>query len=252
VDEFMKDLEYWQTFVPFRCDWNTLVGDGDHAALYFAQMDQSFVRRMYEAAAWSCGLKPPHEEFDLVTSDRFPTGLLASPPPKLRQLEFFVRVSRAHRVLEVGTFIGVSTLYLARALPPGGEVVTLEKFDHFAALARQNFARNGLADRIRLIEGDAMETLPRLPDAEPFDLIYLDGDKARYREYFDRLEPRLSRDGLLVIDDVFFHGDALDEEPRTDKGAGVRALLAEVARRDDLFRCLLPIGAAGMLLVMRR
>ena len=248
----MDDLEYWQTFVPHQCDWRGLVDESDSSApLSFAQ-DDDFVRLMYDATAWSCGLKDPQDELDLVTSDRFPMGVLGSGPPKLRQLQFFVRLSGARRVLEIGTYIGISTLYMAQALPAGGEVVTLEKFDHFADIARQNFTRNGMADRIRLVEGDAMDYLRGQPEDERFDLVFIDGDKERYLDYFRGLEPHLSERGLIIVDDVFFHGDSIQETPKTDKGAGVRALLAEVAERDDLFRCLMPTGAAGMLLLMRR
>jgi predicted O-methyltransferase YrrM len=251
-EDAMKNLEYWQGFVPSECDWKQLVDGNGDVALSFAQESEGFIRRMYATSAWACGLKAPQEEFDLVTSDRFATSVLGSGPAKLRQLEFLVRASRARRVLEVGTFIGISALYLARALPPGGEVVTLEKFDHFAAIARDNFARNGMADHIRLIEGDALESLSAMGPEEKFGLIYLDGDKGKYPELFRLLEPMLEPDGMIIVDDIFFHGDAIREEPVTDKGQGVRALLDDLSRRSDLFRCVLPIGVAGMLLVMRR
>ena len=126
-----------------------------------------------------------------------------------------------------------------------------KKFDHFAALARRNFAANGLADRITLMEGDAFEIIESLPKDRKFDLIFIDGNKERYKDYFIKTEPLLSPTGISLVDDCYFHGDAINREPTNDKGRGVRAFLDYAATRDDYLRIALPL-ANGMMMMTRR
>jgi predicted O-methyltransferase YrrM len=215
---------------------------GDDAALHASMLD---------TIARSTDLRTPVEDFDLVQSDRFSVEEMASHPTLLRLLQFLIGVSGARRVLEIGAFIGVSTMSMARALPPGGTLTTIEKFDEFAAICRENFRRNGLGDRITLINGDAFEILPTLPTEEAFDLIFLDGNKERYAEYFELLESRLAPAGLFVVDNMFCCGDALNPTPTSAKAAGVRRFLDLAAERDDYVRVLLPIYD-GVMLMHRR
>jgi predicted O-methyltransferase YrrM len=158
---------------------------------------------------------------------------------------------RPPRVLEIGSFVGLSAMTLARAVGEQGHVTTIEKFPHFAAIARRNFQANALADRIDLLEGDACDVIASLPAERSFDLIFIDGNKERYADYFLALEPRLSPRGLFVVDDVLFHGDALNPVCRTDKGRGTRAMLEQAARAKNYLRLLLPIGN-GILLLLKR
>lgn len=199
---------------------------------------------------WTTGNRRPYEDFDLRLSDKFTPEEMGSNPVALRLLEFLIAVSGARTVLEIGAFIGVSTMYLARSLPLGGKVVTFEKFDHFAEIARENFRRNKMEDRIQLIVGDASDGLKSLPKSEKFDLVFVDGNKERYDEYFAELEPRLNRPGIAVIDECFFHGDALNAYPSSDKGRGVRRVLKAISKRDDLLRLALPISN-GILIVRK-
>ncbi len=215
--------------------------NGDSGALW---------QGLYDVIARSSGLSTPYQDFDLALTDRFTVEEMASNPVSLRFLQLLIHLSGARRVLEIGAFIGVSAMTMARALPKGGEVTTIEKFDHFAAICRDNFARNGLSSRIRLLEGDAGTVIDGLLADQPFDLIFIDGAKERYAEYFDRLEPLLNPGGLFVVDDVFFHGDALNDPPRTEKGAGVRAFLDRAEQATGYHRILLPV-ANGMMLMMK-
>ena len=85
----------------------------------------------------------------------------------------------------------------ATALPSDGRVLTIEKFDHFAEIAIRNFAANGLADKITLVQGDAFEVLGGLDKEDPFDFVFIDGDKERYGEYLRLVEPLLSAEALV-------------------------------------------------------
>jgi predicted O-methyltransferase YrrM len=111
------------------------------------------------------------------------------------------------RVLEIGTAIGYSTIWLARALPPGGMLISLEIDAARAARARRNLDRAGLADRASVMIGDADRIVHKL--AGPFDLIFNDGDKRQYPRLLDRLVERLSPRGVLVTDNVLWDGEVV-------------------------------------------
>ena len=166
-------------------------------------------------------------------------------------LQTLILLRRPRNVVEIGTFIGLSALSMGQVLPEGASLLTFEKYDTFAALARRNLAVNGAAERVEVVVGDAMETLPARIANETIDLAFIDGDKGRYVDYFELLAPRMADNGLIVVDDACFHGDALNDEPTTDKGAGVKRMLEVAATRDDFHRTLLPLSN-GVLLLNRR
>ncbi|MEO8627124.1 MAG: O-methyltransferase [Betaproteobacteria bacterium] len=234
---------------PLRfCD--KLLSD-QHEHSYYFRDGADYASALYATICRASGITSPMEELKLEQTDKFTVEEMASNPVSLRFLQFLMRVAGVKRVLEIGAFIGVSAMYFAKALPPGGEVVTIEKFDHFAAIARRNFAANGLDDRIKLIDGDAFEIIEKLPKGELFDMIFIDGNKERYKDYFVKTEPLLSPNGIALVDDCFFHGDAVNTEPTNDKGRGVRAFLDYAATRDDYLRIALPL-ANGIMMMVRR
>jgi caffeoyl-CoA O-methyltransferase len=212
--------------------------------------DQLFCSVMLDAITRSTALTTPMEDFDLIPSHRFRTEEMASHPVLLRFLQFLIQLTRAKAVLEIGAFIGVSTMSMARALPRDGHITSVEKFSEFAAICRQNFARNALSDRITLLEGDAADVLPTLPSSSSFDMIFLDGNKEKYDEHFRSLERLLAPRGLFVVDNMFCLGDALNDPPRNEKGVGVKRLLDHVAGRSDYSRVLLPVYD-GVLLMQK-
>jgi predicted O-methyltransferase YrrM len=113
----------------------------------------------------------------------------------------------AARILEIGTAIGYSGIWLAGALPPHGTLVTLEMDESRARIARENFARAGLAERVSVVVGDARRMVHKL--AGPFDLIFQDGDKQLYGPLLDPLVERLRPGGLLVTDNVLWSGEVV-------------------------------------------
>jgi predicted O-methyltransferase YrrM len=129
-------------------------------------------------------------------------------------LELLARIQGARSILELGTLGGYSTIWLARALPPGGRLITLEADPRFAALARANIARAGVADVVELRVGAALETLSQLhaEGAGPFDLIFIDADKNNYPGYFE-WSLKLSRPGTVIVgDNVVRDGAILDPD----------------------------------------
>ena len=113
----------------------------------------------------------------------------------------------ATRILEIGTAIGYSGIWLAGALPKGGMLLTMEMDPDRAMIARDNFAKAGVGDRVSVIVGDAQRMLAKV--AGPFDLIFQDGDKRQYVPLLDRLTDLLRPAGLLVTDNVLWDGEVV-------------------------------------------
>jgi predicted O-methyltransferase YrrM len=206
---------------------------------------------LYDVICHSSGIESPDQEFKLEKTDKFTIEEMASNPISLRYLQFLIRASGVKRVLEIGAFIGVSAMYFAKALPADGQVVTIEKFDHFAGIAKRNFALNGLQNKITLHEGDAFEIIERLPKNEKFDMIFIDGNKEKYKDYFVMTEPLLSDRGISLVDDCFFHGDVANQVTTNEKGAGTKAFLEYAATRTDYHRIALPL-ANGIMMMTRK
>jgi predicted O-methyltransferase YrrM len=179
---------------------------------------------------------------DPAAVDRYLESLLLSPDAALdgarrgdlpaievsplqgKLLHLLASLVRPHAALELGTLAGYSTIWLARALAPGGHLTSLELSAHHAEVARANLARAGLADRVDVIVGPALETLPGL--SGPFDLVFLDADKQRNAEYLE-WAVRLGRPGTLIVADNVIRGGAvlrdfferLAAEPRVEATA---------------------------------
>ncbi|HEX6161409.1 MAG TPA: O-methyltransferase, partial [Thermoanaerobaculia bacterium] len=123
---------------------------------------------------------------------------IAVSAPQGKVLYLLALACRANRILEIGTLAGYSAIWMARALPPDGRMVTLEYDPHHADVARANIERAGLADRVEVRVGAALETLPTLEG--PFDFIFIDADKENYPAYF-RAAVSLSRPGTMIVAD---------------------------------------------------
>jgi caffeoyl-CoA O-methyltransferase len=165
-----------------------------------------------------------------------------------RLLEALIVVGGAREVLEIGTFTGVGTLAMAAALTEGGRVTTLEVDEDNAAAARRNFERSPIGERIRLLVGDALGTIADL--SGPFDLVYIDAWKADYPAYYEAVLPKLAERGVIVADNLFRGGAALDGSSGRAGTAGVREFARQVQDDDRVRNVLLTIGD-GVMLVWR-
>jgi len=149
---------------------------------------------------------------------------IAVSPLQGKLLHLFARMQQARKILEIGTLCGYSTIWLARALPPEGRLITLELDPKHAQVARANFASAELNTVIDLRVGAALDTLPRLAeeDAGPFDLIFIDADKANIPEYF-AWALKLARPGTAIIVDNVIRNGAVADAASTDASVrGVR------------------------------
>jgi predicted O-methyltransferase YrrM len=145
-------------------------------------------------------------------------------------IHVLARTTKPRAILEIGTLGGYSTIWLARALEPGGRVVTLEYDRTHAGVARKNVDRAGVGDRVEIKVGRAIDSLPSLTG--PFDFVFIDADKASTAEYF-QWAVTLARPGtLVVVDNVVREGAIADEKTKEEGAIGMRRFL-EAAGRDS-------------------
>ena len=173
----------------------------------------------------------PALEAALASSTAAGLPAIAVSPNEGKWLHLMALTLGARRILELGTLGGYSAIWLARALPEGGQLVTLEADARHAEVARASLARAGLAARVDLRVGPALESLPVLAAERgaPFDFTFLDADKVNNPEYFD-WAVRLSRPGaLIVVDNVVREGRVIDASSADPSVRGVRRLLEQVA-----------------------
>ena len=182
-------------------------------------------------AWWEERLLPADPVLDAALADARAAGLPPADvsPSQGRLLQLLARSHGARRILELGTLAGYSTIWLARALPPGGRLVTLERDPAHAAVARGNLERAGLADRVELRVGPALETLPQLAAGDSFDLAFLDADKASTDLYLDQVLELLRPGALIVADNVVRGGAVADPGPGDPSTEGIRRFAARLA-----------------------
>jgi predicted O-methyltransferase YrrM len=164
-------------------------------------------------------------------------------PNEGKLLYLLTKIAGAKRVLEIGTLGGYSTTWLARALPADGRVITLELDEKHAEVARHNLDRAGVADRVEVRVGRASETLRTMIDRHeaPFDLIFIDADKAGYVEYLD-LSVQLSHVGTIILaDNLIRNGRVMDAVPDNAAARGAKAYNESMAARPELESIILPI-----------
>ncbi len=167
-------------------------------------------------------------------------GRQVSGPEVGALLRQFVQLLRPRQVLEIGTFSGYSTLWMASALPEGGRIDTLEINDEMEDLIRAGFARAGLAERIRLHIGDALDILPALTG--PYELVFIDADKRDYVAYYQAVFDLVAPGGLIVADNVLWDGKVCAEEPPRDQQTrGILAFNDLVAGDTRVDNFILPL-----------
>lgn len=162
-------------------------------------------------------------------------------------LQFLISMSGARRVLEVGCFTGYSALAMAEALPPDGQVISLDIDENTNRIARDYWAKSKHGGKIRSIIGDARLTLASVTGK--FDLILIDADKLSYRFYFDTCLGLLNERGAIVLDNSLMGGGVLDREGADESTRAIAKFNDYIAERTDLRKVLVPLRD-GLLLVM--
>jgi len=171
-------------------------------------------------------------------------------PEQAALLHVLLRAAGAKEVVEVGTLAGYSAVVMARALPPGGRVRTIEFERKHAEFTRAAFARCDVADRIELHEGDAAAILPGFADGSA-DAAFLDADKKSYPRYLEESIRIVREGGLILVDNAFAFGQLFDDEPTDPEAPAVKEFNEIMAREPRVESVIVPVGD-GMWVGVRR
>ena len=189
------------------------------------------------------------QEINEFTMRNHPQSNMLSGHVQGKLLSFISTILRPKYVLEVGTFVGYSGLYLAQGLPPDGELHTLELREDDAQTARGYFARSEKDKQIHLHTGNALNLIPQID--RKWDLVFIDADKTGYIDYYELVVPRLSDRGMILADNVLFHGEVL-EEPIKGKNAKAIQAFNEHVKQDPRTEQILLTVRDGLLLIKKK
>lgn len=153
-------------------------------------------------------------------------------------LEMISWMIRPRRILEIGTFTGYSAICLAKGLAEGGELHTIELREADASKARE-FFNASFAGRIISHTGNALELIPALH--ETWDLVFIDADKASYKEYFTLVMPKVRQNGFILADNIFFHGQVLEKEVKHKSAKAIREFNDFIRSREDIDKMVLTL-----------
>ena len=189
------------------------------------------IRTTYERTGGSAGMQIAPEQGALMT--------------------VLTRVLGVRRAVEVGTFTGYSALCIARGLPADGRLTCCDISEEWTSIGREAWDRDGVGDRIEVRIGDALTTLRSLPLDDPFDLAFLDADKATYHDYYRELIPRMRSNGVVLVDNTLWDGAVLDASASDDGTEHIRRFNDMVAGDGRVESTILTIGDGLTLIRVR-
>jgi caffeoyl-CoA O-methyltransferase len=166
-------------------------------------------------------------------------------------MTMLTRVIGARRAIEVGTFTGYSALCIARGLQAGGRLLCCDVSEEWTSIGRRFWEQDGVADRIELRLGPALDTLRTLPAEPAFDLAFIDADKQNYPNYYEEVLTRLRPNGVILVDNVLWGGRVIDPEADDADTKAIRAFNDRVASDDRVDTVMLPLGD-GLTLARKR
>ena len=161
------------------------------------------------------------------------------------------RAIGASEAIELGTFTGYSAICIARGLAPGGRLIACELSEEFAETAARNLEAAGVADRVEIRIGPAIDTLREIPERELFDFGFIDADKPGYPAYYDELLPRMRAGGLILVDNVLQGGDVVRDDADGDSVTAIRRLNDTIAADGRVDSAMVAI-ADGLMLARKR
>jgi predicted O-methyltransferase YrrM len=164
-------------------------------------------------------------------------------------LEMIARIAKPSKILEIGTFTGYSAICLANGLQPGGELHTIELRKPDALTAKENFIKSGVERKIRLHVGNALEVIPTLN--HEWDIVFIDADKSNYIAYYQLVLPKVKKGGLIIADNVLFHGEVLEEEMKTKNATAIQAFNEFILKDESVEKIMLTLRD-GLSLILKK
>ena len=189
------------------------------------------------------------KEIEEFTLNHHEHSNMLSGPLQGKLLEMVSKVIKPQRILEVGTFVGYSALCLAKGLQRGGELHTLELRDEDANTAQNYFAKSSQADQIILHRGNALEIIPTLD--EEWDLAFIDADKVNYTNYYELIVPRMKKGGVILADNVLFHGEVLNEKISGKNAVAINAFNEHVAKDERVQQVIITLRDGLMMIIKK-
>jgi len=158
-------------------------------------------------------------------------------------LEMITKISNAKNCLEIGRFTGMSTLFLARGIPESGKIVTVDNSDEFLSLAKKYWELDNMSSKIESIIGDGVEVMQSMIDRQQsYDLIFIDADKNNYPNYYELSLNLLVSNGIIIIDNMLWHGDVADETKQDSQTKTIRDLNLKIQNDKRVEFSLLPLS----------
>lgn len=192
---------------------------------------------------------PTLNKINKETTEQHSQGHMLSGHVQGRLLSFISTILQPKYVLEIGTFTGYSALCLAEGLQKDGELHTIELRDEDADTALRNFIDAEKHNLITLHRGKAMDILPTLPQL--WDLVFIDADKTGYIEYYEKIVPRLSDKGIIIADNVLFHGQVLEQPPKGKNAIAIHEFNKHVLNDERVEQVMLTVRD-GLLIIKKK
>lgn len=200
---------------------------------YYTGPKKDYNHKLYSLLKKTQNLVNSKKKYKLISSKVVSIEEMSSPPQCLNLLHLITDLSKSKSVLELGTFLGISAMTFA-AISKNIRVTSLEKFEEFYLIAKKNIELNGYSNQIKLIHGDAKLSLLKIK--KKFDLVFIDGDKQNYLVYLKYILENNTKSGsIIIIDNIFFHGDVFNPKSNHIKGEGAKKVLNFVSKCKNLF-----------------
>jgi caffeoyl-CoA O-methyltransferase len=192
---------------------------------------------------------PVLEELYRQTHIRFVNPNMVSGHIQGRILEMISKMVNPETILEIGTFTGYSAICLSRGLRPEGRLLTIESNDELTSFAGSYFKKAGLSSVIKQLAGDALKIIPRLDPI--FDLVFIDGDKREYVDYYNVLIDKVKPGGFIIADNVLWGGKAFEKNTRDPQGRGIIKFNELLSKDNRIENIILPIRD-GLMLIRKK
>lgn len=189
------------------------------------------------------------QEIEEFTLNRHEHSNMLSGPLQGKLLEMLSKIIKPKLILEIGTFTGYSALCLAKGLVPDGFLHTIELREEDATISQNYFAKSSQSEQIILHTGNALDIIPRLN--EEWDLVFIDADKTNYINYYELTLPRLKKGGIILADNVLFHGDVLKENISGKNAIAINNFNEHVAKDDRVQQVILTVRD-GLMMILKK